>query len=131
MGTLTTYLLDMWLFDITTYKWTQVEFPSTHTVPDARSGHSLIPHAEGAVIYGGYCKVKAKKGLQKGKVLTDSWLVKMKADPKAIRLERRRKQGFTPSPRVGCSMVAHKNRGILFGGVYDFDESEDNLESQF
>ncbi|KAJ8142657.1 hypothetical protein OY671_004200 [Metschnikowia pulcherrima] len=131
LGTSTTYLSDMWLFDITTYKWTQVEFPSTHTVPDARSGHSLIPHAEGAVIYGGYCKVKAKKGLQKGKVLTDSWLVKMKADPKAIRLERRRKQGFTPSPRVGCSMVAHKNRGILFGGVYDFDESEDNLESQF
>lgn len=131
LGALTTYLQDMWLFDISTYKWTQAEFPPTHTLPDARSGHSLVPHPEGAVIYGGYCKVKAKKGLQKGKVLTDAWLVKMKADPKGIRFERRRKQGFTPSPRVGCSMASHKNRGILFGGVYDFDESEDNLESQF
>lgn len=130
-GVQTTYLQDMWLFDITTYKWTQVEFPPAHTIPDARSGHSLIPHAEGAVLYGGYCKTKLKKGVQKGKVLTDSWLIKMKADPKAIRFERRRKQGFQPSPRVGCSMVSHKNRGIMFGGVYDVEESTDNLDSQF
>lgn len=131
LGVLTTYLSDMWLFDITTHKWTQAEFPPAHIIPDARSGHSLIPHPEGAVIYGGYCKVKAKKGLQKGKVLTDTWLVKMKADPKGIRFERRRKQGYNPSPRVGCSMVFHKNRGIMFGGVYDYDESEEKIESQF
>lgn len=131
LGALTTYLNDMWLFDISTYKWTQAEFPPAHTLPDARSGHSFIPHPEGAVIFGGYCKMKAKKGIQKGKVLTDAWLVKMKTDPKAIRFERRRKQGFNPSPRVGCSMVFHKNRGIMFGGVYDYEESEENLDSQF
>lgn len=130
-GVQSTYLLDVWLFDITTYKWSQVEFPPAHSVPDARSGHSLIPHAEGAVLYGGYCKTKLKKGLQKGKVLTDTWLLKMKADPKAIRFERRRKQGFQPSPRVGCSMVPHRNRGIMFGGVYDYEESTDNIDSQF
>lgn len=131
LGALTTYLNDMWLFDITTYKWVQCEFPPAHSIPDARSGHSMIPHPEGAVIYGGYCKTKVKKGIQKGKVLTDTWLVKMKADPKGIRFERRRKQGFTPLPRVGCSMVFHKNRGIMFGGVYDYDESEEQIESQF
>lgn len=131
LGTHTTYLNDMWLFDIVTYKWTEVEFPPNHIIPDARSGHSMIPCADGAVIYGGYCKVKARKGLQKGKVLTDIWTVKMKQDPKAIRFERRRKQGFTPSPRVGCSLVFHKNRGIMFGGVYDYEESEENIESEF
>lgn len=131
LGTSTTYFDDMWLFDITTYKWTQVEFPPNHPIPDARSGHSLIPCADGAIIWGGYCKVKAKKGLQKGKVLQDCWMLKMKADPKAIRFERRRKQGFNPSARVGCSMVHHKNRGILFGGVYDYEESEEQIESQF
>lgn len=131
LGAHTTYLSDMWLFDITTYKWTQVEFPPTHTVPDARSGHSLVPHPDGAVLYGGYCKVKAKKGLQKGKVLSDCWLLKMKADPKGIRFERRRKQGFVPSPRVGYQMAFHKNRGIAFGGVYDYDESEEQIESEF
>lgn len=131
LGSLSTYLNDMWLFDITTYKWTQCEFPPAHSIPDSRSGHSFVPHPEGAVIYGGYCKSKAKKGVQKGKVLTDAWLVKIKSDPKGIRFERRRKQGFTPSPRVGCSMVFHKNRGIMFGGVYDYDESEEKIESQF
>ncbi|RKP29468.1 galactose oxidase [Metschnikowia bicuspidata] len=130
-GYLTTYLQDMWLFDITTYKWTEVTFPQAHAIPDARSGHSLIPHPEGAVIYGGYCKTKVKKGEQKGKVFTDTWLVKMKADPKTIRFERRKKQGFQPSPRVGCCMVPHKNRGIMFGGVYDFEESTEDLASQF
>ncbi|CAH6720174.1 kelch repeat-containing protein 3 [[Candida] jaroonii] len=131
LGAHTTYLNDMWLFDITTYKWAEVEFPPNHIIPDARSGHSLIPCADGAIIYGGYCKVKARKGLQKGKVLTDIWTVKMKSDPKGIRFERRRKQGFNPSPRVGCSLTFHKNRGIMFGGVYDYDESEEQIESEF
>lgn len=131
LGTSTTYMNDVWLFDITDYKWTEVEFPPHHIIPDARSGHSLIPCAEGAIIYGGYCKVKARKGQQKGKVLTDTWMLRMKSDPKGVRFERRRKQGFTPSPRVGCSLVFHKNRGIMFGGVYDYDESEEQIESEF
>ncbi|RCK64275.1 Kelch repeat-containing protein 3 [Candida viswanathii] len=131
LGTMTTYLSDVWLFDISEFKWTQVEFPPTHPIPDARSGHSLLPCADGAVVYGGYTKVKAKKGLQKGKVLSDCWILKMKSDPKAVRFERRKKQGALPSPRVGCSLVYHKNRGMLFGGVYDFEESEENLDSEF
>lgn len=131
LGTRTSYLNDVWLFDVSTYKWVQVEFPPNHPIPDARSGHSLIPCADGAVLYGGYCKVQVKKSQQKGKVLTDSWVLKMKLDPKAIRFERRKKQGFVPSPRVGCSLVYHKNRGILFGGVYDFEESEEDMDSEF
>jgi N-acetylneuraminic acid mutarotase len=131
LGGSTTYLNDLWVFDITTYKWKQIEFPQNHTVPDARSGHSFLPHADGAVLWGGYCKVKAGKGLQKGKILSDCWLLKMKSDLSAIRWERRRKQGFQPSARVGCSMVHHKGRGVLFGGVYDFEETEESLDSQF
>lgn len=131
LGTSTTYLNDCWLFDITTYKWKQVEFPPNHPVPDARSGHSLIPDQEGAILWGGYCKVKAKKGLQKGKILADCWYLKMNANPGAIRWERKKKQGFQPSPRVGTSMVHHKGRGILFGGVYDIEETEESLDSVF
>ncbi|CAR28290.1 hypothetical protein ZYGR_0R00230 [Zygosaccharomyces rouxii] len=131
LGTSTTYLNDCWLFDITTHKWTQVEFPRNHLIPDARSGHSFIPDQEGAILWGGYCKVKAGKGLQKGKILTDCWYLKMNSTPSAIRWERRKKQGFQPSPRVGCSMVPHKGRGVLFGGVYDFEETEESLDSNF
>ncbi|CAI5757132.1 unnamed protein product [Candida verbasci] len=132
LGNSTSYLDDMWIFDITEFKWYQVEFPPNHPIPDARSGHSLISYADGAVLYGGYTTIKTKKkNIQKGKVLNDCWLIKMKSDSKGIRFERRKKQGQLPSPRVGCSLVYHKNRGILFGGVYDFDESEENLESEF
>lgn len=125
------YLNDLWAFDVTSYKWHQVEFPQTHMLPDARSGHSFVPSPEGGVIWGGYTKVKAGKGLQKGKVLTDSWLLKMKPDLKGIRWERRKKAPFAPSPRVGCSMVHHRGRGVLFGGVFDTEETEESLESVF
>lgn len=131
LATSTTYLSDLWAFDVTSYKWIQIEMPPNHPVPDARSGHSFLPSADGAVIWGGYSKVKASKGLQKGKVHTDTWLLKMKQDLKAVRWERRKKSGFAPSPRVGCSMVYHKGRGVLFGGVYDTDETEESLESDF
>ncbi|KAI5962266.1 KEL3 [Candida pseudojiufengensis] len=131
LGTFTTYLNDLWVFDVTDFKWYQVEFSPNHPIPDARSGHSFIPCNEGGVINGGYTKVKARKGLQKGKVLNDCWLLKMKSDIKNIKFERRKKQGQLPSPRVGCSLVYHKNRGILFGGVYDYEESEEQLDSEF
>lgn len=125
------YLNDLWAFDVTSYKWHQVEFPQTHVVPDPRSGHSFMPSPEGGVIWGGYSKVKAGKGLQKGKVHTDSWLLKMKSDLKGVRWERRKKAPFAPSPRVGCSMVHHRGRGVLFGGVFDTEETEESLESTF
>ncbi|CDO93436.1 unnamed protein product [Kluyveromyces dobzhanskii CBS 2104] len=131
LGTSTTYLNDLWVFDITNYKWKQIDFPVNHPIPDARSGHSLISTADGAVLWGGYTKVKAGKGLQKGKILSDCWYLKMKSDLGAIRWERRKKQGTQPSPRVGCSMVHHKGRGVLFGGVYDFEETEESLRSIF
>lgn len=127
----TTYLDDLWAFDVTDYRWHQIELPQTMSIPDARSGHSFVPCAEGAIVWGGYSKVKASKGLQKGKVHVDGWLLKMKSDLKGVRWERRKKGGFAPSPRIGCYMVPHQGRGILFGGVYDTQETEESLTSQF
>lgn len=131
LGHSTTYLNDLWIFDISNYKWKQIEFPKNQSVPDSRSGHSFLSTDDGILLWGGYCKVKANKGLQKGKILNDCWLLKMKTDLNSIRWEKRRKQGFQPSPRVGCSMTFHKNRGVLFGGVYDFEETEESLDSIF
>lgn len=131
LGVHTNYLNDVWLFDVMDYKWHQLEFPTTMTKPDPRSGHSLICSNDEVITYGGYTKVKASKGQQKGKVLNDMWVMKMKSDIKQIRWERKRKQGWQPSPRVGTSMQIHKNRGMLFGGVYDFEETEETLQSEF
>lgn len=131
LGTTSVYQNDLWAFDVTSYKWHQIEFPATHIGPDARSGHSFVAHPEGGVIWGGYSKVKGPKGTQKGKVHTDAWLLKMKSDLKGVRWERRKKAPYAPSPRVGCSMTYHKGRGILFGGVFDQEETEETLISTF
>ncbi|ODV83351.1 hypothetical protein CANARDRAFT_203391 [[Candida] arabinofermentans NRRL YB-2248] len=131
LGTHTTYLGDLWAFDITTYKWTEIVLPPTCTLPDARSGHSFMACEEGAILYGGYCKVKAGKGLQKGKILNDCWGLMMKSNLKEVRWERKRKQGWQLPPRVGASMTAHKGRGMIFGGVFDYEETEETLDSEF
>lgn len=136
LGSHTTYLNDTWLFDITTHKWKQLEFNKTQSIPDARSGHSFIPMsnaADGLLVYGGYCKIKAKKNLQKGKILTDYWVLKPTNvnDVDSFRWERRKRTGFQPTPRVGCSMAYHKGRGILFGGVFDYEETEETMESEY
>lgn len=131
----TTYLNDLWAFDVTSYRWHQIELPGNGMYPEARSGHSFMPIADGAVVWGGYSKVKgtggSKKGQLKGKVHQDTWVLKMKPDLQKVSWERRKKAGFGPSPRVGCSMVHHRGRGILFGGVYDTNETEESLESAF
>lgn len=128
----TTYMNDLWAFDVTSYKWHQIELPQTMSIPEPRSGHSFLPTAEGAALYGGYSKVKGtKKGMLRGKVHQDSWLLKMKGDLKGVSWERRKKSGFAPSPRVGCSLVSHRGRGVLFGGVYDTEETEESLQSTF
>lgn len=130
----TSYLGDLWAFDTTDYEWTKIEFPKTLSVPEPRSGHSLLPTAEGAVLCGGYTKVKATKGQQKGKVLQDNWLLFMKPDLDGVRWERRKRGAYAPSPRIGCQLVPHRlgtGKGVMFGGVYDVEETEESLKSQF
>ncbi|KAK9727420.1 Kelch repeat-containing protein 3 [Basidiobolus ranarum] len=56
-------------------------------------------------------------------------MLKMNADPKLIRWERRKRQGFAPSPRTGGTMVVYKNRATLFGGVYDEEVNDEKLET--
>lgn len=127
----TTYLGDLWAFDITTLKWIQIELPPNSLKPDPRSGHSFVTTEDGAVVWGGYSKVRNSQKKIVGKVHSDTWMLKLTPDLKTVRWERRRKSAWAPSPRVGCSMVYHKGRGILFGGVYDTQETEETLDSVF
>jgi hypothetical protein len=120
--------------------------------PDPRSSFSLLPHETGAVLYGGYSRVKAAAGGGKqGKggpqkmalrpmVHQDTWFLRItppaseapsSAGP-AIRWERRKKPANTPNPpRVGTTMAYHKGRGIMFGGVHDVELTEEGIDSEF
>lgn len=46
---------------------------------------------------------------------------------------KRRKIGYAPSARSGCTMAlwGAKSMGVLFGGVFDDDQNEETLESTF
>src|SRR5690606_22839939 len=60
----TKYLGDLWIFDLNTYTWTDVNklLPTHAQKPEARSGFSFLPHEGGAVLFGGYARVKGTTG---------------------------------------------------------------------
>ncbi|GAM83299.1 hypothetical protein ANO11243_012860 [Dothideomycetidae sp. 11243] len=155
----TRYLNDLWIYDTQTFAWHEPKL-STAVVarPDARSSFSFLPHDAGAVVVGGYSRVKATAGggsaSKKGKssgggagrvvmkpvVHTDSWLVRVVEPPKdspektppTVRWERRKKPVNYPAPsRAGATMAHHRGRGILFGGVHDVEDSEEGIDSEF
>jgi hypothetical protein len=57
----------------------------------------------------------------------------MSTDPKEIKWERRKKTGYAPSLRSGCTMTlwGAKEMAILFGGVRDEDANEEVMTSEF
>ncbi|KAF8528710.1 hypothetical protein JB92DRAFT_2696907 [Gautieria morchelliformis] len=139
-GIRTNYLSDLWLFDTQEYTWRQVEFRDTDRKPSPRSGFSFLPVPDEPFLSGGYCKeyVKGKRAI--GIALQDTWFLKhvpftmqMDSDPKLIKWERRKKTGYAPSLRSGCTMALwqSRNTGILFGGVWDEDRGEEGMESVF
>ncbi|KAF3932850.1 hypothetical protein ABW19_dt0209661 [Dactylella cylindrospora] len=144
----TKYLNDLYLFDTNTHTWTAVPPPASYLAyPAARSSFSFLPHEHGAVLFGGYSRIKAtassqqqshKKKNMGPKVKdtpyyhVDSWLLRINAaDPKVSKWEKRKKPGNLPSTRVGITMAHHRGRGVVFGGVYDVEDSEEALESKF
>ncbi|ATY61618.1 Kelch repeat [Cordyceps militaris] len=155
----TRYLADLWIFDTVQYVWHNPALPPAQLKPDARSSFTLLPSEHGAVLFGGYSRVKAtvalKKKAGKGghgatgtgqknvlvpKVHEDCFYLRMAlpaADagplaPPTVRWEKRKKPANTPSPsRAGATMTHHKGRGILFGGVHDVEASEEGMESEF
>jgi hypothetical protein len=154
----TKYLQDLWIYDCQDFVWYNPTLPPATQKPDARSSFSFLPHESGAVIYGGYSRVKtttavtkqkkggpqAQRSILKPLVHQDTWFLRItppNADdaspkstsaPPSIRWERRKRPANAPNPpRAGATMTHHKGRGILFGGVKDVEESEEGIESEF
>ncbi|GAB1194934.1 hypothetical protein APSETT444_004186 [Aspergillus pseudonomiae] len=167
-GTLATFFNNLFVYNIDKGEWKEVTSPNTPLPrsghawcrggntggkPDSRSSFSFLPHEAGAVLLGGYSRVKAttsvggkqmKGGAQrmtmKPMVHQDTWLLRITppaADAPAsatptIRWERRKKPANAPNPpRAGATMAYHKGRGIMFGGVHDVELSEEGIDSEF
>ncbi|KAL6709454.1 Kelch repeat-containing protein 3 [Coniothyrium glycines] len=157
----TKYLNDLWIYDCINFTWHTPKLQAARAVPDARSSFTLLPHEQGAVIFGGYSRVKAvaggkqqlqqkgKKGggggpasrmVLKPKVHDDTWFLRIIPPPAdqpsttlpTVSWEKRKKPANAPNPaRAGATMAYHKGRGVLFGGVHDVEESEEGIDSEF
>lgn len=157
----TKYLNDVWIYDCINFAWHTPKLQSARAVPDPRSSFTFLPHDQGAVLYGGYSRVKTtagpnkqqqqargKKGggggasrmVLKPKVHEDTWFLRITppaSDAASTTLptvswERRKRPANTPNPpRAGATMAFHKGRGIMFGGVHDVEDSEEGIDSEF
>lgn len=149
----TKYLADLWLYDTQNFVWHNPTLPLATQKPDARSSFTFLPHESGAVLYGGYSRVKAtvtgkqtkgggqaQRNVLKPLVHQDCFFLRIippPADasydsPPTVRWERRKKPANAPNPpRAGATMAHHKGRGIMFGGVHDVEESEEGIDSEF
>jgi hypothetical protein len=148
----TKYLQDLWIYDCQNFVWHEAKLPPATQKPDARSSFSFLPHEFGAMIYGGYSRVKAatsvgkqgksgpQRNLLKPVIHQDTWFLRITSPgpevaanaPPAMRWERRKKPANPPNPtRAGATLAYHKGRGIMFGGVHDVEESEEGIESEF
>ncbi|KAI0021060.1 galactose oxidase [Xylariomycetidae sp. FL0641] len=150
----TKYLNDLWLYDTQNFTWFSPTLPAAQLKPDARSSFTFLPHEQGAVIFGGYSRIKAtvtanksakgasqgQRNIMKPMVHQDCFYLRITqppADappntPPNVRWEKRKKPANTPEPsRVGATMTYHRGRGIMFGGVHDVELSEEGMDSEF
>lgn len=155
----TKYLADLWIYDTANFVWHNPALPPAQLKPDARSSFTLLPHDQGAVLYGGYSRVKTtaptnkqqsgrggqgggggQRNVLRPLIHTDCFFLRITpppaeapaGTPPTVRWERRKKPANAPNPvRAGATMAYHKGRGILFGGVHDVQESEEGIESEF
>lgn len=151
----TKYLQDLWIYDYQKFTWYNPQLPPASQKPDARSSFSFLPHDSGAVLYGGYSRVKMLVSVGKGQkgggggaqrtilkpiVHQDTWFLRVTppgsdapstAGP-SVRWTRRKRPANSPNPpRAGTTMAFHKGRGILFGGVHDVEATEEGIDSEF
>lgn len=126
---------DVYLFNFSEMKWRKVTYPPNKAVPAPRSGCQLAVHPSKDLlfVYGGYAKVKNVGEKSEGKVFSDLWALNLapvikRQEPTWEKMSRKRQ---APSPRGGAAVTVHKQRFILFGGVYDEEKRRHTMQSTF
>ncbi|KAB7498298.1 Kelch domain-containing protein 4 [Armadillidium nasatum] len=128
------YFDDVYLFNLETYSWHRLQ-PSGNG-PCPRSGCQMMPLSEGRIlIYGGYSKKKVKKDVDVGIIHSDMYiLAPEKHDTTGLKWKwiSVKQSGIRPSPRCAFSMTLNSSeKALMFGGVYDTEDNEEDLEGIF
>ncbi|CAH0476097.1 unnamed protein product [Peronospora belbahrii] len=131
----TKWFNDLYLFNLAELRWQKVVYPPHRQVPAERSGCQLAVHPSKDLVfvYGGYAKVKNAGEKSEGKVYSDLWVLNLAPILKhqSPTWEKLSSKGQAPSPRSGAAVTVHKQRFILFGGVFDEEKRRHTMQSTF
>lgn len=126
---------DLYVMNFQDLKWRKIEFSPLAVQPAPRSGHQIavLENSGQLFLYGGYSKVKNVGAKSEGKVHTDMFVLNLMplvtgASPVWDKIG---KKGIPPSTRSGASMIIHKSRALVFGGVSDIEGGQHIIESKF
>eukprot|EP01041_Mallomonas_annulata_P003369 gene3368-6669_t len=136
---------DTFIYSFQDEKWTEVVNKNHAQVPKPRSGVQLVVSAidDLVYVYGGYSKEKVSGLKKEGKVHDDMWTLslkgvligaigsKLKLDPQKAVWTKISKKGTFPSQRCGAALVLYKNKGLVFGGVFDEEGPRHAMVSTF
>ena len=133
----TKYLNDLWIYDCVNFSWHTPKLQAARAIPDARSSFTFLPHDQGAVIYGGYSRVKTQAGgkqqqqqgkgkkgggggpasrmVLKPKVHDDTWFLRITPPPAdqpsttlpTVSWEKRKKPANAPNPPRAGATMAY------------------------
>jgi len=128
------YFNDIYSFNLENYEWKKLECSGNGPCP--RSACQMTGISDGRIlIYGGYSKEKVKKDVDKGITHTDMYILAPdKHDTTGLKWKWQsvKQSGVRPSPRSGFIMApCGGDRAVAFGGVYDEEDEEEELEGVF
>ncbi|XP_014555535.1 hypothetical protein COCVIDRAFT_38734 [Bipolaris victoriae FI3] len=133
----TKYLNDLWIYDCVNFSWHTPKLQAARAIPDARSSFTFLPHDQGAVIYGGYSRIKTQAGgkqqqqqgkgkksggggpasrmVLKPKVHDDTWFLRITPPPAdqpsttlpTVSWEKRKKPANAPNPPRAGATMAY------------------------
>lgn len=122
------YYNDLYSFDLENRIWKKLE--TIGSEPSPRSACQMFLTADGRIgVYAGFCKLQAKKGVEKGVTHTDMFLLspdKHDATLSKWRWQTVKQVGNRPSRRTGLANAVAKDRIYMFGGVQDEEGDDDD-----
>jgi len=126
------YYNDLYSFDLNNRVWKKLE--TIGSEPSPRSACQFFLTLDGRIgMYGGFCKQKLKKDVEKGVTHVDMFLLSPDKHDETFskwRWQTVKQVGMRPSMRTGLASALGKDRVFMFGGVQDQEgEGEDDDDS--
>jgi len=124
------YFNDLYAFDLNNRVWKKLE--TVGPEPSPRSACQLFLTVDGRIgLYGGFCKQKLKKDVEKGVTHTDMFLLSPDKHDESMskwRWQAVKQVGHRPTMRTGLASALGKDRVFMFGGVQDQEDGDEDEE---